>query len=65
MSSPGVTLSGKIRDLSGTLAAGTVTATLGNYGANAPTIVGDSQLAPISVSTTAGNSGAWSLTLWG
>lgn len=65
MSSPGVTLNGKIRDISGNLISGTVTATLGNYGINPPVIIGDSELAPILVSTTANGSGVWSLTLWG
>jgi hypothetical protein len=65
MPSPGVSLSGKIRDISGNPIAGIVTAVLGNYGGNAPIIVGDSELAPISLFTTANGSGIWSLTLWG
>lgn len=65
MSSPGVTLSGKIRDVFGNPIAGTVTATLGNYGANAPIIAGDSEIAPIAATATANGSGIWSLNLWG
>lgn len=65
MSSPAVTLTGTIKDISGNPIAGTVTATLGNFGGNAPTIAGDSELAPIQVSVTANGSGIWSLILWG
>lgn len=65
MSSPAVTLTGTIKDISGNPIAGTVTAILGNYGANVPVIIGDSELAPIQVSVTANGSGVWSLTLWG
>ena len=57
MSSPGVTLLRKIRDISGNAIAGTVTATLGNYGGNPTLIAGDSEIAPIQVSATADGSG--------
>src|SRR5690242_353905 len=61
--SPGVTLGGTVKDISGNVVpAAKVTATLGNYGANAPIVIGNSTLAPIEVSTTANGSGVWSLT---
>lgn len=65
MPSPAVTLTGTITGISGVSQAGTVTATLSNYGSNPPIITGAAQLAPITVSTTAASNGTWSLTLWG
>lgn len=62
---PDVTLGGTITNISGTPIAGTVTATLGNYGANPPVVTGTSTIVPLQVSTTANGSGVWSLTLWG
>src|SRR5579864_8811672 len=62
---PGVTLSGVIRDISGNNVAGTVQIVLGNIGANAPTIVGDSELAPIQVTAIANGSGIWTVSLFG
>lgn len=62
---PGVTLSGTIKDISGNSVAGTVTATLGNYGRNSPVITGNSTVAPYQTSATANGSGVWTMTLWG
>src|ERR1017187_2146863 len=63
--SPGVHLSGTITDLTGTPVAGTVSIVLGNYGPNPPVIKGHSELAPLSTTVTANNSGMWSAVIYG
>src|ERR1035437_6584278 len=63
--SPGVHLSGTITDLTGTPVAGTVTFVLGNYASNPPIITGYSELAPLSTTVTANNSGAWAAVIYG
>lgn len=65
MAVPGVTLTGKVQTITGANDAALVTATLQNYGGNAPTITGTAQVAAVAASAQALADGTWSLTLWG
>jgi hypothetical protein len=62
---PGVTLSGVIKDTSGNPVAGTVTAVLCNFAPNPPIVMGSYEIAPVQSSANANAGGAWSLSLFG
>lgn len=62
--SPGTTLTGKIRDLSGTASQGKVQITLSNLGGNPPIITTDGEVAPTVFVVNAASDGTWSQTLF-
>jgi hypothetical protein len=65
MSSPAVTLSGTITDVSGNPQAGSVRITLCNYGSAMPKVAGTAVFAPLLITATANSSGQWSATFYG